>query len=66
VERQSKRGKIFYGCNRYPDCTFATWDKPVAQSCPVCGSAYLLQKNTKRDGDFVICPDKECGYKESL
>jgi len=66
VERQSKRGKIFYGCSRYPDCTFATWDKPVARSCPVCGSSYLLQKNTKRDGDFLLCSDKDCGYKENL
>ncbi len=64
VEKKSRRGKIFYGCNRYPDCKFATWDKPVAKACPVCGAAFLVEKTTKRDGTFLMCLDKECGYKE--
>ncbi|MEZ4577470.1 MAG: type I DNA topoisomerase [Desulfobacterales bacterium] len=38
VERTSKRGKIFYGCSRFPKCNFATWDKPVARKCPDCGA----------------------------
>ena len=66
VERQSKRGKIFYGCSRYPDCKFATWDRPTAKACPVCGSPYLLEKSTKREGNFLICPNSECGFKEML
>ncbi|MCP4023738.1 MAG: DNA topoisomerase I, partial [Desulfobacteraceae bacterium] len=65
IEKKSKRGKIFFGCSNYPDCTFATWEKPVNQKCPDCGSQYLLEKQTKRDGKFVKCPNKECGYKES-
>ena len=36
VEKSSKRGKIFYGCNRFPTCDFATWNKPVAKACPQC------------------------------
>ena len=66
VEKRSKRGKVFYGCNRYPECTFATWDKPVAKACPACGKPYLLEKTTKRDGTFLACADKECGYRENL
>ncbi len=66
VEKRSKRGKVFYGCNRYPKCTFATWDKPVAKACPACGKPYLLEKTTKRDGTFLACADKECGYRENL
>jgi len=66
VEKRSKRGKIFYGCSRYPQCSFATWDKPVAKPCPVCHKPYLLEKNTKRQGDFLACADRECGYKEPL
>jgi len=38
LEKTSKRGKVFYGCSRYPDCSFATWDKPVSRQCPACGS----------------------------
>jgi len=64
VEKQSKRGKIFYGCNRYPDCTFAIWDKPVAKACPVCGSKFLVEKMSKKDGVFLICPQKDCGHRE--
>jgi DNA topoisomerase I len=33
IERRSKKGKTFYGCNRYPDCTFVAWGKPVAEKC---------------------------------
>jgi DNA topoisomerase-1 len=63
VERRSKRGKIFYGCNRYPDCTFALWDKPVAENCPNCGAEFLVEKSTKKQGTFLMCLNKECGYK---
>ena len=65
-ERRSKRGKIFFGCNRYPDCTFAAWDRPLPQACPQCESPYLLQKFSKRDGPYIACPTKECGYKREI
>ncbi|MDO9565166.1 MAG: type I DNA topoisomerase [Candidatus Desulfaltia sp.] len=66
VERKSRRGKIFYGCSRYPECTFASWDKPVAKECPECKAKFLVEKTTKRAGTFHSCMDKECGYKESI
>jgi DNA topoisomerase-1 len=65
VERRSKRGKVFYGCNKYPDCSFALWDKPVSVACPVCSAPFLVEKSTKRDGDFLACADKECGHRQS-
>lgn len=65
AEKKSKRGKIFYGCNRYPECKFATWDKPVAKTCPVCGAAYLVEKNSKREGTYLACVNRECGYRET-
>ena len=65
VERTSKRGKIFYGCSRFPKCNFATWDKPVARKCPDCGADIMVEKETKRDGKIIKCLDKECGYSES-
>jgi DNA topoisomerase-1 len=65
VERTSKRGKIFYGCNRFPDCTFATWDKPVDRECPVCGAKFLVEKTTKKHGTVVSCLAEGCGFKEN-
>ena len=63
IQRSSKRGKIFYGCSRYPDCTFATWDKPVAKECPECGAKFLVEKTTKKQGTFLACNTKGCGFK---
>ncbi|MGO9451918.1 MAG: type I DNA topoisomerase [Candidatus Binataceae bacterium] len=64
LERRSRRGKIFYGCGRYPKCKFASWDKLVAEKCPQCGAPYLLEKTTKRDGTTWRCAKtEECGYK---
>ena len=65
VERMSKRGKQFFGCSRFPDCTFASWDLPVAKQCPECGADYLVKKTTKRAGTFLSCRQQDCGYKES-
>lgn len=64
IERKSRRGKIFFGCSSYPDCTFASWDKPVDKSCPDCSSPYLVEKETKREGKFLKCPNRDCGFKE--
>lgn len=64
AERRSKRGKAFYGCTGYPKCTFALWDKPLNEACPQCGSKYLLQKYSKKEGVKIKCPNKECTYEK--
>ena len=66
VEKRSRRGKIFFGCNKYPDCTFASWDPVVNKPCPECSSSYLIEKQTKKEGKFLKCPQKGCTYRESL
>jgi DNA topoisomerase-1 len=65
VERRSKRGKTFYGCNRYPECDFVAWGKPVEEKCPDCGSSYLIEKWLK-SGAVAQCPNKECKFKRPL
>ncbi|MFO7716204.1 type I DNA topoisomerase [Desulfosarcina sp.] len=65
VEKSSKRGKLFYGCNRYPACSFASWDRPVAVVCPVCGNPYLVEKTTKRDGTRHVCPNRDCQHRQA-
>ncbi|MBE7190814.1 DNA topoisomerase, partial [Jatrophihabitans endophyticus] len=62
AERRSKRGRTFYGCAGYPNCTFVSWDRPVAGPCPSCGASYLLRKYSRKDGVTIRCPDKACGY----
>ncbi len=44
LERRSKKGRTFYGCANYPNCDFVSWDRVVAQRCPVCGS-YVVAKS---------------------
>jgi DNA topoisomerase-1 len=61
-ERKSRWGKVFYGCDRYPECKFASWDKPVPGPCPDCGAPILVDKITKRAGHIRRCRNKECGY----
>ncbi len=65
IERRSKRGKTFYGCNRYPDCDFVAWQKPIAEKCPQCGNPYLVEKWLK-SGHIAACPNSECKYKHEL
>jgi DNA topoisomerase-1 len=62
-EKRSRRGKTFYGCSSYPKCDFVSWDRPRNEPCPTCGSAYLLDKFSKKSGPFVACPNKECDYR---
>jgi len=62
VEKQSRKGKIFYGCSNFPDCKFATWDKPIDQACPQCGFHFLLEKQSKKQKGLIHC--LKCGYKE--
>ena len=41
LEKVSKRNRKFYGCEGYPDCDFVSWDRPVAERCPKCGSTAI-------------------------
>ncbi len=60
VERKTKKGRIFWGCERYPDCEFSSWDKPVGRNCPKCDT-YLVEKK-KRGSKNIVCPN--CDYEE--
>ena len=64
IEKKSKYGKVFYGCNRYPDCSYALWDEPTGNTCPECGEL-LVKKNTK-NGLFEVCSSRTCSFKRSM
>jgi DNA topoisomerase-1 len=62
LKRKSKRGRIFYSCSRFPDCKYAVWNKPVAETCPECQWPMMTIKTTKRSGSQKIC--EKCKYSE--
>ncbi len=62
VERASRRGKVFFGCSNYPDCTFVLWNRPVREKCPDCGAPFLVEKTTKKYGRQVRCHNEKCDY----
>jgi DNA topoisomerase-1 len=65
VERRSKRGKVFFSCNKYPTCQYALWNEPVTEACPSCKWPILTVKVTKRAGREKVCPQESCSYKVS-
>ena len=66
LERQSRRGKIFFSCSKYPGCKFSLWSRPHQKTCPECSHPYLIEGYTKDKGTFLKCPTKECQFQTSL
>ncbi|PSL42113.1 DNA topoisomerase-1 [Planomicrobium soli] len=62
VERKSKKKRLFYGCERYPECDFVSWDKPIERPCPKC-SQLLVEKKVKK-GVQINCVS--CDYEEEV
>lgn len=61
VQRRSRKGRVFYGCSSYPDCTFVSWSKPLKEECPECGS-FMVEVRGKKIEE-KRCSVKDCGYK---
>lgn len=58
IQKRSKKGHTFFGCSNYPDCDFATWDKPTDDLCPQCGKSLFRGR-----GGYLSCLADGCGYK---
>jgi len=58
IEKRTKKGKLFYGCNRYPDCKFASWNKPVDIICENCGAPALFEEKNGETFSCVRCKSK--------
>ncbi len=61
--KKSKKGRSFYGCEGYPDCTFMTWNVPSQEKCPTCGSSLFIKGG--KSGKLV-CEKPDCGYEREL
>lgn len=59
ILKMTKKGRMFYGCEGYPECDFVSWQKPSDKKCPKCGG-YMIEKGSK-----LVCADETCGYVES-
>ena len=59
VERRTRRGRTFYGCENYPTCGYTTWDTPQAETCEKCGS-FLLKHHFKNGRGMVYCSNDAC------
>ena len=55
VERKTRKGRVFFGCNNYPNCDFTSWKRPIAQPCPSCGG--LLVIASKREAQCTACEE---------
>lgn len=66
VERKSRKGRVFWSCSNWPDCKFASWHRPVAESCPDCGASLLLEKRDREGRTILYCQDKKCKYKRTV
>lgn len=64
VYKKSKYGKVFFGCNKYPKCDFVSWNEPVDEKCPKCGS--LLAKKVTKKLNRLECINKECDYTRDM
>lgn len=62
VERRSKKGRVFYGCDKYPECDFVSWDKPSSKPCPKC-SSLLVEKRNKQGGKLQCT---SCDFVEQI
>ncbi|OPY59059.1 MAG: DNA topoisomerase 1 [Pelotomaculum sp. PtaU1.Bin035] len=62
VARRSKKGRKFFGCSRYPECDFITWDQPSKTKCPECGDLMVEKKGAGKKIN-LRCINKNCGHK---
>ena len=61
IQRKSKKGHTFYGCEAWPKCNFMSWDEPAGETCPNCGKQLFKKKTGK-----LVCVTAGCGYEKKL
>ncbi len=64
-ERTSRKGKKFFGCEKYPECDFTSWDMPVKEKCPECGGM-MVYKRDRKGGAYHHCTKEGCGMRYTL
>jgi len=62
LERISRKGRKFYGCEKYPDCDYVSWDRPVPDRCPECGDRMVLKRGRKGEL-WHVCINEQCRHR---
>ncbi|NLD51826.1 MAG: hypothetical protein GX650_02920, partial [Clostridiales bacterium] len=57
-----KKNRKFYGCEKYPDCDFVSWERPVSKRCPSCGSLMVIKP--RKTGAMLLCTNETCRHSE--
>ncbi|MEG0492191.1 MAG: type I DNA topoisomerase [Clostridia bacterium] len=65
MEKNSKKNRKFFGCEKYPDCDFVSWEKPIMEKCPQCGG-YMVEKRSKRGELIHLCANETCRCKVTV
>ena len=66
AEKRTRKGKLFYGCSEYPDCTYIVNNRPYPTPCPKCANPFLVYKGTKTGDGELFCPAEGCGYSREV
>ncbi len=65
MEKTSRKNRKFFGCEKYPECDFVSWEKPITDKCPQCGS-YMVEKRSKRGEAVHLCANESCRFKVTV
>lgn len=66
ISRKTRRGREFYGCNKYPTCDFISWEPPTEKKCPKCEVNVLFETGNRKSGYFLECKSDNCNHKEPV
>ena len=66
VERRTRKGRTFYACTNYPQCTFSVWTRPIPEPCPKCAAPFLTERIARGGKTTRACVRDECGYKQEV
>ena len=64
LERKTKKGAKYFGCENYPECDFTSWDLPTNEKCPECGKMLLLKSINRRITKVKVCIDENCSFNK--
>ena len=64
VFKKSKKGTVFFGCNKYPSCDYVSWYEPVKEQCPTCGG--MLVKKVTKSSKKLECTNKGCTFTKEM
>ncbi len=66
IRRTTRRGRVFFGCEKYPECDYTSWDMPVDDKCPVCGSPMVRKFDRKKDVAYNLCTNENCKHRQDV